>query len=291
MKRILVLCGGGAKGEIQIQVLKKLEHDFGSLYKFYDLICGSSVGAINGGIIASGKMPMDVTEFIYPGMLRKVFDRRFGIPLYDRKNFVTVWNDNIGMIKMNECKTKFQATSIDICTKTTHFFKSWEDKDGAEYAVVSVCRSFAAPLYFGQMPDKTTKRVYFDGGMGLSNLPLDYAITEAEMLWPGEQWHFDIVGSGFADQNIAFDKVMKYKVVRQLLQYFNFDDGGLAREMSRQDQVRRLQKRSTKNTNITFRYWDSVIPKEMDTMDGLQYLEDYKLIGIKMAQKPLIQSA
>ncbi|MFW6121434.1 MAG: patatin-like phospholipase family protein [Petrotogales bacterium] len=62
MKNILILAGCGCKGFIQSQVLKKLEQEYGPLYKRYSLICGTSVGSINGSMIASGRITMDRFE-------------------------------------------------------------------------------------------------------------------------------------------------------------------------------------------------------------------------------------
>ena len=56
MKRILVLSGGGLKGLIQLPVLQKIEESYGQpIHEIFDLIVGTSVGAISGGILASGK--------------------------------------------------------------------------------------------------------------------------------------------------------------------------------------------------------------------------------------------
>ena len=68
-KRILICSGGGVKGYAQAQVLKKLEKDYGPLHERYDLVCGSSVGAINGSMLASGRITMDRLEKIIQCML------------------------------------------------------------------------------------------------------------------------------------------------------------------------------------------------------------------------------
>jgi len=286
-KRILCCSGGGAKGFAQIQVLKKFEKEYGSLSEYYDLICGSSVGAINGAMIASGKITMKKLENIYPDMIKKIFKRRFRIPLYDRKEFYKIFVDKIGIIKMNECKTKVQITSLSLCDKRNHFFKSWT-KDGEQLLVSEVAKSFAAPFYFGTFIDEEHKHVFFDGGMGVANIPVAYAIVEAQLLWPKDNWHFDIVGCGFSDQSIPFKKAKKYKVVRQLGQYFNLSDGGLAREQVRQEQIGAIQQLASTTDKITFRYYDTVIPKKIDKLDGIKYLEQYKTFGQKMAKQPLI---
>jgi len=294
MKRILINSGGGCKGYAQAQVLKKLEIDNGPLYRYYDLDCGSSVGAINGGIIASGKITMVELESIYPSMIRKVFERKYlpPIPLYNRKHFIEIFASEIGMIKMADCLTKLQITSVNLCDKRNHFFKSWEQKDGQEYLVSTVCKSFAAPFYFGTLADESSKSVWMDGGMGVANIPIAYGLAEAFMLWPDEDWHFDIIGCGFSDETISFKEAKKYKFVRQILSYLDFDDGGLGRGQVRQEQVYGLQAlcKASKKKKITMRYFDIAIPKSIDKLDGVKFLNQYKRVGEEMAKKPLIEA-
>lgn len=288
-RRICVLSGGGVKGYAQVQVLKELEKKYGPLCDYYDLVCGSSVGAINGSMIASGKISMERLDKIYPNMIKRVFKRRwFRIPMYDRRNFIDSFIAEVGMIKMNECKTKVQITSLNLCDKRNHFFKSWTE-DGEQYLVSEVCKSFAAPLYFGSMPDPRNQCVWFDGGMGLANTPIVYALVEASLLWPDDPWHFDVIGTGSSDENIPYEKALKYRTAKQLLEFFDLGDGGLAREQSKSEQVGALEKLA-RNSNgvISMRYWDTTIPKKMDKLDGVKYISDYKEFGERMAKQPLI---
>jgi hypothetical protein len=288
-KNILILSGGGCKGAIQLQVLKKFEQDYGPLYEYYDLVCGSSVGAINGAMLASGRITMERLEKIYPEMIKKVFKRRLGIPFYDRKNFYNVWMDEIGSIKLGDCLTKLQITSVNLCDKRNHFFKSWT-KDGEQFLVAEVAKSFAAPLYFGTFIDTANKCVWFDGGMGVGNIPVAYGLVEAELLWSNQKWHFDIIGCGYVEQSIPFDEAKKYKVFRQLEQFFDFGDAGLAREQVRQEQIGALDQLSKSSNKISYKYYDAVIPEKIDKLDGVKYLDEYKKIGIETAKKPLQQN-
>ena len=286
-KRILICSGGGCKGYAQAQVLKKLEKDQGPLHEHYDLVCGSSVGAINGSMLASGRITMDRLEIIYAPMIKKVFKRKFGIPLYDRKNFYDVWMDEIGAIKLGDCLTKLQITSVNLCDKRNHFFKSWTD-DGSQLLAAEVAKSFAAPFYFGTFIDTINQCVWLDGGMGVGNIPVAYALVEAELLWPKQNWHFDIIGCGFVDQSIPFKDAKKFKVFRQLGQYFDLSDAGLARSQVRQEQIGALDQLAKASSNkITYKYYDAVIPEKFDKLDGVKFLDEYKKIGIEMAKKPL----
>lgn len=287
----MILSGGGVKGYAQAQVLKKKEAEVGPLSKYYDLIVGSSVGAINAAMIASGKITMDYLEAIYPSMVKKIFERQWlpPIPMYNRKHFIEIFVKEIGMIKMADCLTKVQITSVNLCDKRNHFFKSWEQKDGQEYLVTSTCKSFAAPFYFGTLIDEQNKSVWMDGGMGVANIPIAYGLVDAFILWPNENWHFDIIGCGFSDENILFNKAKKYKFVRQILSFLEIDDGGLAREQVRQEQVYGLQAMcNSSKKKISMSYYDIAIPKAIDKLDGVQFLDQYKRVGEEMANKPSI---
>lgn len=291
MKNIAIMAGGGVKGYITTHALEMMENKVGPLHKHYDLMAGSSVGAINAAFLASGILSAKEINDIYPEMVKKIFAKKWypRIPKYDRRNFIELWNDYIGLnFKMKDCKTKLQITSVDMTTGKNHFFKSWEDKDGEERLLIVVLRSFAAPLYFGPLVDYNTKNVWMDGGMGTSNIPIDQARIEARDILDFEgDLQFDAFGCGYVNEKIPFKKAKKYKVVRQLARFMQPIDGGLARSQSRGEQVRRMKIIAEHENNIGFRCWDIEIPKKIDGLDKVKYLSEYKKYGIKMSKKPI----
>lgn len=301
LKRVLCLSGGGAKGIAQIEVLKKLESDFGKpLHEVYDLIAGTSVGAINAAIVASGKISMVDLEKQYVDILLRVFKKRkgFGSPKYDRNNFVTEWNNIVGdNFLMGDVKTKLMLTSVDLVTDINHFFKSWHDDDAKDLLSDVVCRSFAAPLYFGQVVDYGRECVWSDGGVGYANYPITEVKTQVESFgWYDmkdemgavDQVQIDTIGCLYFEERNSFEKVAKGGWLTQVLDFMSPISGGLARVQSRNDQVRMMQYLSKKNSNLKFRYWDCEIPKKLDKLDGIEYCEQYKYYGIEMSKKPII---
>lgn len=59
MHRILVLKGGGLRGLLQLPALELFETHFNKpICEIFDLIVGSSVGSITGGILATGNYPV-----------------------------------------------------------------------------------------------------------------------------------------------------------------------------------------------------------------------------------------
>lgn len=299
-KKVLCLSGGGAKGYAQIQVLKALEKEYGKpLCEVYDLIAGTSVGAINAALISTGKFTMEELEKIYPSVLKRVFTKkwyRLKTPKYQRKYFKSEWSKLIGSsFKMGDAKTKLMLTSVDLVDDVNHFFKSWHTKTAEEKMVDVVCRSFAAPLYFGHIVDKLRKCVWSDGGVGNANLPLNEVKTQVESFqWydlPGKgenQIQIDAVGCLYHDPHHKFKDVSKDRWLKQVLDFMNPASGGLARAQSREDQVRMMDYLSRHNPNIIFRFWDKEIPKKYDKLDGVKYLPQYKKYGIEMAKKSLI---
>ncbi len=129
MKRILVLDGGGCKGLMQAVVLSEIESLAGRpVHQIFDLIVGSSVGAILGSVLAAGNvsaylMQKSMTEFV-----PRLFSRRPWplLPKYDRQRVFTMWRAlGLDGLMMYEVRTKFMCTAVSYVDRMTHFFKSW----------------------------------------------------------------------------------------------------------------------------------------------------------------------
>ena len=290
MKKILVLSGGGAKFALEVTILKELENR-GEL-KNIDIIFGSSAGAIVGSILASGKMTSNDLYNCQSDVLKKVFKKSwnpFKIPKYDRKNFADIWLDKIGNIKMSDLKTKLVITSVDFVEKKTHFFKSWEDLN--ENVLGLVLRSFAAPYYFSLINDSVNEKVWGDGGMTNNNIAITPAILETINLdwdWETENIKFIIIGTGYVDVSETYNKVSKEGFISQILDYISPEDGGMARMISRQEQIGQLQFLCKKFKNLHFDYYDIQIPKSINKMDAVDKISDYINYGLIAAKTPLI---
>lgn len=294
MKNILVHEGGGVKGYMSSFVLKRLEEEQGMLGSHYDLMTGSSTGAISTALMSSMKLDAKTLNYMYPEMVKRVFDKTWYPhlpPIYKRENFIEVWEQLVGRyFKMKECACKLMITSVDLCDSMTHFFKSWEEKDGNTSLMDVVIRSaISAPVFFEPVNDDINKSVWSDGGMGYYNLNLDNAIIECILQdWLKDGLFIDIIGCGYSYKTFPYDKVKKWGVVRELIKYFDVDDGGIARSVSKQDQIRKLQKLA-ETINIKCRYWDIAISKDIDKLDGVKCMNEYAELGKKMAEKPLIE--
>ncbi len=291
-KNVLVLSGGGAKGLIQASALYHVSFKK-TIEEQFDLIIGSSVGAINGTILARGHVSTNELYSMYPGMLDAIFSRPWypTVPKYSRKNFQKCWGImHPTDFPFGDVKTKMVVTSVDRCQDKMHYFKSWEDKDGAEMASDVVMRSFAAPYFFGQLSDPTNQCVWFDGGCGSYNLPAIDAFIETELLgWHDEDTTFWLFGTGFVNDAVSYDKASKGNIFDQVGDFINPTAGGMARAMSRIDQISFMAKMCSVRNNLHLKYFDIEIPPKLDGMDIINKKAEYKEFGKKMAEKPLIE--
>ncbi len=298
MRRILVLKGGGVRGIMQLESLEFLEKFYQKpIYEIFDLIVGTSVGSISGGILASGKYTAAKFFDVFLKYIPVIFKKEKRIlslkPLYNRENFYAMWNDlyprpvPIGTeFLMKDCKTRFMCTSVNLCDSRTHFFKSWEAKDGQNLLRDCIARSFAAPYYFGAMVDEENKAVWFDGGTGESNTPLHIAYTESINLgWYREKTEIIVIGTGMVDESMPYEKAKDIGTIRQMLAYMNPMRGGLARIQSTLNQVEQMKIIAKAEPLIDFRYYDVEIGPEYDGMDKMEYIHEYRAFGSLIAKK------
>ena len=180
--------------------------------------------------------------------------------------------------------------NMDVFSDTTRFFKSWEDMDGNMPAAEAVMRSFAAPYYFGQINDPPEQKVWYDGGCGSYNIPIDFGWTEALIQnWVGNyNIEIDAYGTGFSNTDIPFSRASKQGFLSQVWNFLFPSEGGMARAQSRLDQVRRMTKIATCTPGVTFEYYDIEIPANLDKMDDITHQKEYIEFGKRMAVGPLV---
>lgn len=293
MRRILCIDGGGAKGIIPITVLAEIEKKTGKkICDMFDLIVGSSVGAIIGGVLAIDAMSASKLQESMKEELLNIFKKRFRIPVlqpkYSRKPLTELFKNYVGLsTQMKLCETMFMCTSVNMVDGRTHFFKSWEKKDGEIALADAMTRSYAAPLFFGQLVDSKSKSVWLDGGTGLSSCPLDKTYVEIQrQKWQNEPVHVLSLGCGEVDFGVPFDRAKRYRNIRQILFYNSPEEGGLAREQATQEQVTAFYCYSKENPNLTFQRLDlPSMPKKEDGMDKIQYIPQYEQYGLSLAKE------
>lgn len=287
-KRVLVLDGGGAKGVMQSVILREIEERTGKqICEIFDLIVGTSVGAILGGIYASGKISADSCHTLMKEDLKAIFKKRFfKMPKYSRKPLTNTFNREIGEgFLMGHCKTPFVCTAVNMVDGRTHYFKSWERRDSRIKLIDAVNRSSAAPLYFGSIKDEISRAVWLDGGVGNANNPILEAVVEVMRQEWLESNHVHIlnIGTGYHECEMSFKEASKSKTLKQLSFFMDPSNGGLARNQSVLSRATQVDAMSKEIDNLSYQRIDTLISEKLDTLDGVKFIHEYEQIGISMA--------
>ncbi|MCZ8156247.1 MAG: patatin-like phospholipase family protein [Leptospira sp.] len=174
-KRALVLSGGGARGAYQAGVFRCLEE---KKWK-PDIICGTSVGAINACAIGSGLLSHElinlwldldkkkVMRYSIKNALRELFRSEYA-PLADTEPLSRLIRKKLNFNNLNESEIKVVISAVNILTSELRFFEN------PNIHIEHILASSAIPLFFPwQMIDGAP---YWDGGV-MANTPILPAIT------------------------------------------------------------------------------------------------------------------
>lgn len=290
MIRILALDGGGARGIMELVVLSDIEAKTGEpISKKFKLITASSVGSIIGSLMSAATIPCSLVLEKMMDVVGTVFKYTPHVPLvqpmYSRKPIDKMLRVYLNGKKMSDCFNMLMFTSVSTADGKTHYFKSWEPKDGSEDLIDLVHKSYAAPSFFGAINDAANETTWIDGGAGNSNCPLSETLVEiSRQGWQNERIHILSVGTGSSSRGVPFKKTKWWGQLRQTMFFFDLKDGGLARWQNTQTQVTVLSSIGKIAPNITFQRLDCEIPKKMDKLDAAKYKHVYKRFGEEMAK-------
>lgn len=291
---VLVLEGGGAKIPIHFGVLEQLEKKVGKrIVDFVDLLVGTSTGSVAGSLICKGTRPAiewsDIILKELPVAFHKVWYPR--LPVYDKNDYRKLYAKYAGeKTFMCELPMKFMVTSLETTEPRIHYFKSWEDKDGSMYVTDAVIRSFSAPYFFGSTVDEQNSKVWMDGGMTDDNLPLIEAYVEClrqGWLKDGNTCHILAIGTGQPDTYTPFDIAKSGNILGQTLKEFGLfaspTEGGLARVISVNEQVKTVQAIAGATPNLTLQFVDwFCMDKKYDKMDNTDARYVYYKKGLEI---------
>ncbi|MBN1696699.1 MAG: patatin-like phospholipase family protein [Spirochaetales bacterium] len=210
--RVLEIDGGGLRGVISAVAAAKLESELQikrkrKIHEVFDLITGTSTGAIIGGALACG-VPAQTIKELYITHGAHLFRKRlpfnpvgiFG-PIYSRDHIrdqldktETDTGKTLGSLSLKDVKTKLILTSFNLCSGRTHFIKSWNtDQNHYPLADVIGWSALSAACYFGKIdvddyqwnyhdPDLTKHpqkgACFQDGGQGINNTTIFQITTE-----------------------------------------------------------------------------------------------------------------
>ncbi len=227
-KLILSLDGGGIRGILTLQLLKKIE-EIAQMpcYELFDMVAGTSTGGIIAGLFAASKSATEV-EKLYKKLVTKVFKKRdwkanrfLNPPLYDKENYRTALKELIGNISMEEAvqqsKVDLLITAKDITAGEEAFFGCFIDMENTaigtykDVLLRSVMEAtMSAPTYF------TPLERFVDGGSTTYNNPTLSAIMEAVHYGPMNKYDLDKLtvfsfGTGTTVQYIKPDQTYNPK--------------------------------------------------------------------------------
>lgn len=212
--RILSIDGGGIRGIIVMELLKKLEKLTNrKIFELFDLVCGVSTGAIVVCALSSEKnLTLDEGLHIYKKMSYKMFHRPSTLDIltgasrlvsthayYDVDLWETLLKRHIGYRRIIDTSKlphvpKVCCVSTTICDQyiDAHVFRNYTFPLNVQsvYSGSHTARlwevvraSSAAPAYFGDF--QLDGQLHQDGGI-LYNNPTAVAIHEARCLWPND---------------------------------------------------------------------------------------------------------
>jgi uncharacterized protein len=204
--RILSLDGGGIRGVVAATILAEVERQINQpLNQYFDLIAGTSTGAILASAIAMGKTSQDILNLyknkgkrIFPYSKIFTFERlplvwQYGLsaPKFSDKGLIEVLQEEFGQIKLSKLdkSPRLLITTYNTIERQFIVFKSWRKFDPwANIPLWEACVcSASAPTFFPahklevKLEKGTKNYTLIDGGMGANN-PTACAVAEALFL-------------------------------------------------------------------------------------------------------------
>ncbi|HOD13642.1 MAG TPA: patatin-like phospholipase family protein [Spirochaetota bacterium] len=295
--KILQIDGGGIRGIIPSVICAAIEERKGEpISRLFDMISGTSTGAILGGALAAG-IPAARVRDLYLAEGPALFNPRFFLNpkrwtegKYDRGKFRERFGTVIGDVNIGEVLTRYVATTFNLSSGRTHFVNSVDPKD-AGYRLLDVISwsALSAANYFGKInapefawdhyaPDGTvdatrTGATFQDGGQGINNCTLNNDMSEVLA-----RDHDDVLilslGCGSSDLYVPYEKTSKKGFVAQVFAYFS-----QARNESTINQVLAAKYVEKHRPGIrTFRL-DAFIPAKMDRLDAVKYADEFRRVG------------
>ena len=303
-KKILQIDGGGLKGIIPAVILDNLEKKLGKpCCEVFDLITGTSTGAIIGGVLASGATDAHTLRLMYVEKGAKLFTPRvsvmpflgtiFGGSKYSREPFIEYLKRYTSEKKMRELRTLFMATAMNNCSRRTHFIYS-DDEYERNYPVWEVISwsALSAVAYFGKinvpefvwddvLPDGTIVgdikgAVFQDGGQGINNCTLGAASTTAiAKRWFDEQVIILSLGCGDYHERVPYEVASKSGLIEEV-------SGFLTQARGESTTVQYMGARYlsvARKENYTLIRINCNLPKKLDLLDGTKYIKEYENLG------------
>lgn len=178
MFRILCLDGGGSRGYFTASIIENIEKRYNiKVNEYFDLIVGTSTGAIIAGAIAVDVDAKDITRMYleeYKNVFKSSILKGIFSSKYESDKLRVLLENNYKNKDFKDTKTNLLITATDILSSEPQIFKSWDPK--GVRLIDAVMASASAPIYFE--PHKIKGKKYIDGCIW-SNNPSFVALVEA----------------------------------------------------------------------------------------------------------------
>ncbi|CAF3874626.1 unnamed protein product, partial [Rotaria sp. Silwood1] len=226
--RLLSIDGGGMRGLISINALRRIEDLVGEpIHTMFDYMCGVSTGAVIAAMLGAFKVDLNQCEELYKHFSSTVFHRSKALGIsslitnqsyYDTKSFENYLRSRMGERLMLKTSLDADSPKFSIISALTvpngfklFLFRNYSilmsphaHYDGtSKYKVWEAVRaSTCAPGYFEEY--FLDENVFQDGGL-IANNPTSIALHECKLLWPGEDIQCVVsLGNGRPAPDVAF---------------------------------------------------------------------------------------
>ncbi|KAM9311348.1 calcium-independent phospholipase A2-gamma [Gastrophryne carolinensis] len=219
--RVLAIDGGGTRGIVALQTLRKLEELTGKpVHHLFDYICGVSTGAILAFMLGLFHIPLDECEEMYRKLGSDVFKQNvilgtmkmgWNHAYYDAEMWEKMLKERMGSDLMIETSRNPHCPKVAAVSTIVNrgpplkafVFRNYNHFPGINPPYMGGCRyhlwqairaSSAAPGYFQEY--FLGNDLHQDGGLLINN-PCALAVHECKSLWPGVQFQCVIsLGTG-----------------------------------------------------------------------------------------------
>lgn len=203
--RVLSLDGGGMRGIFEAKFMELFVQLWGiapnEIWKYFDIICGTSAGGLQALGYANGLTPTDMLNFfiddgpwifststLIPGVRATTLDKLatmiLGGSFYPNTNFIAKLDETFGSATMSDLKTNTLIPSYNYDTDTPTLFSNiiFPGSSGQNEFVKNVgLATAAAPLYFPRANFGGAN--YLDGGV-IKNNPANLGYALGQVIKP-----------------------------------------------------------------------------------------------------------
>lgn len=194
--KVLSLDGGGVRGYLTAMLLENAEKELNQqdgtktpLGAYFDLIAGTSTGAIIAGLLAIGVTASEIRAiyerdmpYIFSSDMERNILQRLVETKYSKANLEQRANEYFGQKTFRDVKTHLVVTSVDITNMTPRFHKSAYNQRyyprSDELLASAILASASAPAYFPVQEHLKYSSYLVDGGV-VANNPALVALIES----------------------------------------------------------------------------------------------------------------